>query len=781
MRISRFLAAFGVFFLVILLAQSFAEEAQDETITYDGMTKEETEQLRSKAEKFQFQAEVNRMMTLIINSLYRNKEIFLRELISNASDALDKIRFLSLTNPALLGGASEFSIKIKADKENNVLHIIDTGIGMTKNDLKNNLGTLAKSGTAEFLKKMEQTGDVSLIGQFGVGFYSVFLVADHVTVTSKHPEDKQYIWESTADSDFTIVEDPRGDTLGRGTKISLYLKPEAADYLNEETLRGLISKYSEFINFPIYLRTTKTESVEVPLEEGEEAPEDEEEPEDEVPEDDDDDDDDDDDEDEEDEEKEEKEEKPKTKKVEKTTTEFEQINKSKPIWLRPTSDVSEEEYNEFFKSFFKEGEDPLAHSHFKGEGEVEFKSILYVPGKAPSNLYSSEVKIDNIKLFVKRVFITDTDMEPLLPNYLRFIKGIVDSDDLPLNVSRETLQQHKLLKVIKKRLTRKALDMFKDLAEKDADKYKTFYKEYATSIKLGVIEDHANKDRIVKLLRFQTSDSKNEFISLEQYVKNMKKGQKDIYFLSGASLEEVKGSPFLERLIARGYEVLFLVDPIDEYAFQSVTEYDGHKFMNIAKEGLEFGDEDDQVKEQAEKTTEQFKPLTEWFAKVLSSKIDKAVISNRLTTSPCALVASKWGWSGNMERIMTAQAYASKNDAMASFYAKQKKTLEINPKHPVILELLKKVEAEAVDDSSADIAKILFDTAALRSGYTLQDSVEFANLIEKVVRGNLGVDLSLQVEVNEKKAEPQDEKKEDEEEEEEEEEIKAEEIVHEEL
>lgn len=608
---------------------------------------------------------------------------------------------------------------------------------MTKEDLIRNLGTIAKSGTSDFFKKFEENGgDLNLIGQFGVGFYSVFLVADRVTVITKHNDDKQYIWESTADSDFTIVEDPRGNTLGRGTVISLHLKPEATEYLKQDALKALVKKYSEFINFPIYVWTTKTESIEVPddsEEEPKETSEDEEVQDIE-----------------EDEEDEDEVKAPRTKTVEQTKSEFELANESKPIWLRNPSDVSDEEYTNFYKSFFKASDEPLSHIHFKAEGEVEFRSILFIPGAAPSNLYSAE-PINEIKLFVRRVFITDTETEPLLPSYLRFIKGLVDSDDLPLNVSRETLQQGKLLKVIKKKLTRKALDMVNDLSSaEDSETYDKFYKEFSGSIKLGIIEDATNRKRLSKLLRFHSSESPSKFITLDDYVGRFKEGQTSIYFLAGSSVEEIQASPFLERLTARGYEVIFLRDPIDEYAFQSMTDYEGKSFINAAKDGLKLeGGDDNEEDEKA--LEEKFEPLLTYLKQTLKEHIDKATISTRLTTSPCALVAPQYGWSGNMERIMQAQAYAKPDDPMTSFYLKQKKTFEINPKHPVILELLNKVSSGESGEETDDLAKILFDTATLRSGYTLKNPTEFALRIEKVLRTSLGVDLDAQVEVNEKK------------------------------
>lgn len=416
------------------------------------------------------------MMKLIINSLYRNKEIFLRELISNASDALDKIRLLSLTEPSELDAENKMHIKIKADKENRVLHIIDTGVGMSEVDLKNNLGTIAKSGTADFLTKMQDSTSTAtengeendLIGQFGVGFYSAFLVADKVVVTTKNNADRQLIWESDAAS-FSIIEDPRGDTLKRGSQISLYLKEEAQDFLEEDTVKNLIKKYSQFINFPIYLWTSKTVDEEIPIEDEEtKEAKPEKTDEDEVVEDGDED---------AKVEDEEEEKKPKTKKVSKTVWDWEVMNSNKPIWTRKPAEVSEQEYTEFYKSLTKDTTEPLIQTHFIAEGEVTFKSLLFVPKAQPSESFNKYgTKSDNIKLYVRRVFITD-EFSDMMPNYLSFIRGLVDSDDLPLNVSRETLQQHKLIKVIKKKLVRKVLDMFKKI---NKEEYLKFWKEYST-------------------------------------------------------------------------------------------------------------------------------------------------------------------------------------------------------------------------------------------------------------------------------------------------------------
>lgn len=736
-------------------------QREEEAIQLDGLNASQIKEIREKAEKHAFKAEVNRMMKLIINSLYKNKEIFLRELISNASDALDKIRLLSLTNEDALAGNEELTIKIKSDKEKNMLHITDTGIGMTKEELVKNLGTIAKSGTSEFLSKMTEMQDEGqstseLIGQFGVGFYSAFLVADKVIVTSKHNNDTQHIWESDS-NEFSIIDDPRGDTLGRGTTITLVMKEEASDYLELETIKNLVKKYSQFINFPIYVWSSKTETVEEPIEEEDAEAEKEETAEEAEVE-------------EEDEDKD----KPKTKKVEKTVWDWELMNDIKPIWQRPAKEVEEDEYKAFYKTFSRDSDEPMSHIHFTAEGEVTFKSILFIPASAPRGLFDEygTKKNDFIKLFVRRVFITD-DFHDMMPKYLNFIKGVVDSDDLPLNVSRETLQQHKLLKVIRKKLVRKTLDMIKKIAEEQYND--KFWKEFGTNIKLGVIEDHSNRTRLAKLLRFQTSHHETTLSSLEQYVERMKEKQDKIYFMAGTSRKEAESSPFVERLLKKGHEVIYLTEPVDEYCIQALPEFDGKRFQNVAKEGVKF-DESDKAKEKREALEKEFEPLTTWMKeKSLKDNIEKAVLSQRLTNSPCALVASQYGWSGNMERIMKAQAYQTGKDISTSYYASQKKTLEINPKHPLIKEMLKRVKEDAEDQTAADLAVVLFETATLRSGYQLTDTKAYGDRIERMLRLSMNVDLDEQVE-----EEPEEEPEEQAEEAEDEEEVQADEEAEEE-
>lgn len=710
-------------------------QKEEEAIKLDGLSAKEFRNLVDSSEKHQFQTEVNRMMKLIINSLYKNKEIFLRELISNASDALDKIRFMSLTDKTVLGDKEELTIRIKIDKENRMLHITDTGIGMTRADLIQFLGTIAKSDTSEFFNRVQKaqtegTDGASmsdLIGQFGVGFYSSFLVADKVIVTSKNNADDQYIWESDSSS-FNVFKDPRGNTLGRGTTVSLHIKEEAGEYLEVSTLDEIIRKYSQFINFNIYLWKSKTVKEEVPDDDATETKksgdEEKKSDDDAAVEDD-----------------KEEEKKSKTKTVDKTVWDWELMNESKPIWQRKASDVTDEEYKAFYKSFAKESDEPMIYSHFTAEGEVTFKSILYVPKAAPFDLFSNyNKKADAIKLYVRRVFITD-NLEEMMPKYLSFIRGVVDSDDLPLNVSRETLQQSKLLKVIKKKLVRKALDMLKKISPED---YIQFWKEYGTNIKLGVIEDSANRTRLAKLLRFHTSLSKDKQISLSEYIERMKPKQESIYFIAAMSMDEAQKSPFVERILKKGYEVLYLIDPVDQYCMQSLPEYEGKKFQNVAKDGLELDKADSEQKKQLEKT---YEPLLRWLKEKLSDKISDAKVSDRLVQTPMAVVASQWGYDGNMERIARAQAYQkSGGDSTMNYYLNQKKTLEINPRHPLIKDLLRRVEDSQNDKTAFDLATVMWEAATLRSGYDLKDSAGFADRIESMLRRAMSIPADEQVE-----------------------------------
>lgn len=741
------------------------DAAAEVTMKIDGLSDADAASLREQmdANKNSWGTQTDRMMKLIIHSLYKNKDIFLRELISNASDALDKIRLISLTDKDALGTTDELSIKIRADADNSVLHITDTGVGMTKEHLSKFLGTIAKSGTADVFEKIEeaQGSDAvsDLIGQFGVGFYSSFLVADRVMVTSKHNNDDQYIWESDGGEGYSIIKDPRGNTLPRGTTISLYLKEEAHDFLRTDTIKGLITKYSQFINFPIYLYQEDTITEEVALEEDEvdaDAEKDESEEENE------------DDEGDVEDEDEEKEDKPKTKTITKKVHDYKVENSVKPIWTRAASEVTDEEYHEFFKQISKQSDEPAARTHFSAEGEIGFKAMLFIPSSAPRDLYTDYggKKAKSIKLYVRRVFITD-DFSEMMPKYLNWLVGVVDSDDLPLNVSREQLQQDKLLKVIKKKLVRKTLDMIKKM---DEDTYKKFWDNFGTSIKLGVIEDSSNRNRLAKLLRFHSSND-NEgdgLTSLEEYVERMREKQEKVYFVGGNGLGECKNSPFVERLQRKGYEVLYLTEPVDEYAIQALPEFDGKRFHNVAKEGLGI-DEGKKAKDQLEGWQKEFEPLTNWLKETgLKDKIMGATVSQSLDTTPAALVASQYGQSGNMQRIMEAQAYKTRADSSQDFYSKQKKTLEINPRHPLIKNLNERIQADADDAVAKRNAELMFDTALLRSDYVIADKIEFSTRILDIMYSNLEIDSTAEIE-----EEPEDIDEDEEEAEDEAEEIDA--------
>lgn len=717
-----------------------------------------------QGEPYKFQAEVSRILDIVVNSLYQNKDVFLRELISNASDALDKIRFLSITKPDMLQDKTELEIRISYNEEDRTLTITDSGIGMTKDELVSNLGTVARSGTTKFMEALQEgAADISQIGMFGVGFYSAFLVADKVTVASKHPHsDKQYIWTSINGEDtFFIDEDSRGNTLGRGTEITLHLKDDAEHYANFSKLEQLVHHYSEFVTHPIYVR--KTETMEVPDEEEDETKEaatEETESELDVSE-------------EEDADAADEDKPKKMKEV--TTHSWVKSNADAAIWNRPKEEITDDEYQEFYKLIDKNayGQNATSWSHFDAEGNINFKSLIYMPTNVPNHILSGDVNNfrSSVKLYVRKVLISD-DFE-LLPKYMSFITGVVDSDDLPLNVNRETLQESKIIAIIRKKVTRKVIDMIQKFAqspapEKDSKEeeveideegnviekedqveeekehpYLEWYKKFQPSIKMGVVEDEANRKRLAKLIRIKTSKSSGKWIAFDDYVGRMKDWQKEIYFIAGHNEKELEKSPFMEKFNEKDLEVIYFTEPADEYMIGHLREYDGKKFTTITHENIEFGDEDEDLKKRrAEAYKEKFGPLTKFMNKFYGRAITKVKISTRLGNSPAIVSSSEYGHSANMERIMRAQAFAHGQDAgmMPSM-----KTLEINPRHPFFESLLEKIPDEDDEDAKPslevrDALWTLLDTALLNGGYHINEGKAFTSRMMRFIKQNLGTD-----------------------------------------
>lgn len=710
-------------------------------------------------EKFEFQAEVSRILDIVVNSLYQNKDVFLRELISNASDALDKIRFLSITKPEILEGKSDLEIRVAYDADARTLTLTDSGIGMTKEDLVSNLGTVARSGTTKFMDALQEgAAEISQIGMFGVGFYSAFLVADEVSVATKHPtSDTQYIWTSRNGEDsFTIGEDPRGNSLIRGTEITLHLKDDAEEYADFDRLSEMVHHYSEFVTHPIFVR--KTETMQVPDEDEEDAADDAKLDDDlDVSEEEDSDSD---------------EEKPKKMK-DVTTHSWVKSNADAAIWNRGKDDITDDEYQEFFKLIAKDTYgNATSWSHFDAEGNINFKSLVYMPSELPMSLQRADLNYENsMKLYVRKVLISD-DFQ-LLPKYMSFISGVVDSDDLPLNVNRETLQESKIIAIIRKKVTRKVIDMIKKLAdspmpeeeteeeeveideegniietepkakEEKVHPYIEWYNKFQPSIKLGVIEDAANRKRLTKLLRVKSNKSDGKFISFEDYVSNMKDWQKEIYFIAGTDEKELERSPFMDKFNEKDLEVIYFTEAADEYMVSHMREFDGKKLTTITHEGIEFDDEDkDLTKRRAAAYEDKFGDLVKFMNKFYGKAITKVKISTRLGADPAIVSSSEYGQTANMERLMKAQAFAhGQGGAMMGGI----KTLEINPRHPFFVSLLDNIEFDAEEDyrppqEIRDSLWTILDTALLNGGYPINEGKAFSYRMLRSIKSNLGID-----------------------------------------
>ena len=621
-----------------------------------------------------FQAEVKQLLQLMIHSLYSNKEIFLRELISNASDAADKLRFEGIAHPDWYGDDPELKIKIELNKEGRTLTISDNGIGMSREEVISNLGTIARSGTKEFFTKLsgDQQKDAALIGQFGVGFYSAFIVADRITVDTRRaglPASEGVRWESDGSGEFTIEQI---DLPQRGTSITLHLREGEDDFLNSYQLKSIIRKYSDHISLPIQMR---------------------------------------------------KEEWDEEKKEQVIKDELESINQSSALWARNKSDITEEQFNEFYKHLSHDYENPLCYSLNRVEGRSEFTQLLFVPTKAPFDLWDRN-KRGGIKLYVKRIFIMD-DAEKLMPMYLRFVTGVIDSVDLPLNVSREILQESRDIKVIRESSTKRVLSMLEELANSEdaakQEKYRTFWTQFGQVLKEGVGEDQVNQERILKLLRFASThtDSAEQTVSLAEYVSRMKEGQDKIYYVTGESFNAAKNSPHLEIFRKKGVEVLVLSDRVDEWMLSFMTEFDGKQLTSVAKGGLDLGSlSDEKEQKEHEETEKQFKDLVERMKKVLEDKAKDVRVTFRLTDSPACLIADENELSGNLLRMLKAAGQSAPD---------MKPILEINPEHPLLAKL------KGDDQHFDDWTNLLFDQALLAEGGQLNDPASFVKRMNQLL------------------------------------------------
>lgn len=645
--------------------------------------------MAATVETLAFQAETKELLRLMIHSLYTRKDIFLRELISNASDALDRLRFESLTNQELLEGNDKFEIRLDVDRGARTLTVSDTGIGMNRDEIIANIGTIAKSGTAELRQKLQEGGtatDVAeLIGQFGVGFYSAFMVADRVNlVTRRAGQSAAYRWESDGSGTYELSETEKPE---RGTSITLYLKkPDAdtgiEDYTDYWRLSSIVKLHSDFINYPIIAKREREEPMGLEEKPGEEKT-------------------------------------PKEIVIEDST-----LNSMKPIWKRSPSEVSKEDYTEFYKHVSHDWTEPLKTIHFKAEGTFEYDALLYIPAKAPYDLFYVGFE-SGLRLYAKRVMIMEK-CEDLLPHYLRFIRGIVDAADLPLNISRQRLQQDHHITLIRKRITRKILDTLQELFDKDYEQYLNVWKEFGRSIKEGVSADYENKDRILPLLLFQSSNDPEKLTTLKDYVARMKPEQEQIFYLTGESRSVIENSPHLEALRDKNWEVLYMIDPVDELLVQHLHEFDGKKLKSVGKGVIKIGS--DEEKEQAEKDLkekqEEYKPLIEFLQKQLDEHVKQVRLSSRLTTSPACLVVEEHDYSPMLERVLQKGKSGG---------PKQRRVLELNPKHPLITRLHDRQAANADDPLLANAAELVFGLATLAEGSELPDPVRFNRAATEVL------------------------------------------------
>ncbi|KAK1923777.1 putative cation-transporting ATPase [Papiliotrema laurentii] len=707
-------------------------------------------------ESYKYESDITRLRSLVIHSLYSHKDVFLRELLSNSNDALEKLRLTALTDRNVMGsGEANVTIEVVINEGGDTGRLIirDTGIGMSKDELAKNLGTIARSGTSEFLKKAEEGGgaDGNLIGQFGLGFYSCFLVSPTVRVsslppaTSANPEPIQYTFTSSASGDsFEIFPDPRGNTLGRGTEIILEIEQENQEFLSVSNLKSLIDKHSAFsTSFPIYIKERKTSRVSTPEptslpKDGDEDPfEDDLDTKDDTPA------------------------EPEDESV--TEEKWVRVNDKAPIWMREPKEVSEEEYKEFYKAVAKDPTaETLGWSHFKGDtgSGVSYRAIMYIPAQIPKDFWQKvNSGINNVRLMVKRVFITDNMGEEYMPRWLSFLKVIVDADDLPLNVSRETLQNHRFLQQLQRILVRKAIDLFTKIASDDPDKYAEISKIYGNALRIGMLETPKDKLKLAKLLRFEST--RTNYTSLEEYVDNRKEGQKQIYYIAGVGekTEDLARSPFVEKLIARGYEVLLLNLPSDEPMMTALGGFMGMTTQDVSKKGLKFGDEEEDEIEKKELAAQNvaFKPLINFLKKELAGQISDVVLTNRLVSSPCTIVVDSFGWSANMARIMAAQVDAE-NDPMFAMMKNLPRVLEINPKSPLIEGLLNRVldlpDEDALDEDLSETVRVLVDTTLVRSGFSVADPTTYFERVEALLRRSLGVSLTAKADTQVRPAPP---------------------------